>query len=213
MITSVSRVLGKATEHTEGTEISGSVFSVRSVANQSETKRRNQKTFVRNDYPRRSRGVLSNHQKATLCMAAREAFEKMHGRAPLTQSEGDRFRHEHVVIATGKAGLRDCVQDDYLPVKAHFLDLIGESGAAMNAHLAHGVESRKLALHHLEKMCEQRGVNLAYAASICRSMFKCALDDASVKQLWKITFRLKTRRSKRAAKRQDSKPKYVEGPF
>ena len=50
----------------------------------------------------------------------------------------------------------------------------------------------------------------AVARGICRSMFKCTLDDASEQQLWKLTFRLKTRRPKKAA---THKPKYMGGPF
>jgi len=162
-----------------------------------ETKRCNQKTQRRNSYPSRSRGLLSNEQKAKLCILSRQAFAAVHFREPNGEAELSQFRHEQVQSAVGKSGLRVCVQDDFLPLKAWFLDLMGESGQAMDAHIEHAGEARRLALYHLEQVCAMSGHDVSYAGVVCRSMFKCALDEASAVQLWKLVFRLKSRLPKR----------------
>lgn len=191
MITSFSKILS-------GGDDKGlpAVATPARSGNGKETKRANQHTHRRNAYPTNAWRPLSGRQKARLCILAREAFEKVQGRGPHSAAELEQFRHEQIRRAVNRNGLRDCGQNDYLPLKAHFLDLTGESGEALNAHLAHGGEERRLAQHKLAAMCAERGVTLGYAAAICRAQFKCALDDASPAQLWKLFFTLKTRRSK-----------------
>jgi hypothetical protein len=168
-----------------------------------EMKWSNHREQSRNRFPSRSWNGLSHKQKAQLCTLSRQAFTALYSRAPLDEGEAKHFRHEQVEHAIGRAGLRDCVQNDYLPLKAHFLDIIGESGAAMNAHLAHANEDRKLAHFKLERICEEKGVALGYAATICRAKFKCALEEASKNQLWKLFFTVKSRRSKKRASEEE----------
>lgn len=70
---------------------------------------------------------------------------------PSAQREA--FRHAHVAIATGKLGLRCCSQDDYKRVEAHFLDLLGETGKALNAHLRAETNSRRQVAWKIRKRC------------------------------------------------------------
>ncbi len=141
---------------------------------------------------------LDNRQKRILSQLARRAFNRelalARGRgeklADLNEAE---FRHQHVATACGKLGLRCCSQDDYGAVKAHFLDLLGEHGAAFKAvHHGEG-NARRVAEFKLVQTCEVAGLALTYAAKICQNQFKCSLEDATEKQLWCLTFTVKNR--------------------
>ena len=141
---------------------------------------------------------LSNDQKFKLSALARRAFNRelalARGRgeklADLNESE---FRHRHVALACGKLGLRCCSQDDYGAVKAHFQDLLGESGKAMNTLVYAEGNSRRIAEYKLVQACRRSGLTLAYAASICRNQFKCSLEEATEKQIWCLTFTMNNR--------------------
>ncbi len=158
-----------------------------------ETKFSNNWKTRRNPYPKGPGGVLSNEQKARLCMLSRQAFAVVHGRDPATTAEADAFRHAEVEKATGKHGLTLCVQGDYKTIEAWLLDLAGMSGAAFEAQLAQGTEAKRLALYKLDEACKAAEKTLAYAAAICRSKHKCALGDATSNQIWKLVFEMKKR--------------------
>lgn len=150
--------------------------------------------------PQRLGGPLSNQQKAQLCILSDEAWEKQGGMdSPCDKSE---FRHEQVKLATGKPGLTACVQDDYKPLLAHFLGLVGESGRAFKAQLEHGTEPKRIALYKLGQALLAARLPEAYAAAICRRQYGCALADATAKQLWNLTFTINNRGT---AKRRNAK--------
>ena len=106
------------------------------------------------------------------------------------------YRRAQVALATGKNGLRCCSQDDYKIVEAHFLNLLGETGRAMNALVQHQSNPRRVAEYKLTQACKDAGVNIAYAAAICQRVFKCCLDDASAEVIWKVMFTVKNRARK-----------------
>ena len=140
---------------------------------------------------------LSNRQKRDLSLLAARAYKKA-----LADSDGSltldeaAFRHHEIGAACGKLGLRCCSQDDYKIIEAHFLNLLGESGRALTALVRHQTNPRRVAEYKLVQACEAAGVNLGYAAAICRNMFKCELDDAGADQIWKLTFTVKNRHRK-----------------
>jgi hypothetical protein len=137
-------------------------------------------------------GALSKAQKATLCILAREAYDRV---GIHTGDDLAEWRHAEQTAAVGKASLCDCVQDDFLPLKAHFLNLCGESGRAMNAHIRHQSEDKRVAMHKLEASCRERGLEMGYPAAICRTQYKCTLDEASAPQLWRLVYTVRNRRS------------------
>ncbi len=111
----------------------------------------------------------------------------------------DAFRRYHVHRACQKLGLRCCVQEDYKIVEAHFLDLLGQPGAALNALLAAASEPRRIAEYKLREACRDAGVPLAYAEKICRDQNHGAgLDDADLNTLWRLIFTLRNRAKTRA---------------
>lgn len=138
-------------------------------------------------------GPLSNTQKAELCIRARDAWEALRRQRPELVEGLDDFRHAQVMHAVGKPGLTACTQDDFLPVRARFLELNGQSGAALNAHLAHGTEPKRVAMHKLNEALARAGLPLAYAAAIAKRQHKVTLDDLTVKQIWNLTFTINNR--------------------
>jgi hypothetical protein len=143
---------------------------------------------------------LTIPQKSYLSQLARRSFARDcalargRGETPDTSSlAADKFRHEHVTAASGKNGLRCCSQDDYGAVKAHFLDLLGETGHAMNALVHQQGNARRVAEYKLVQACQDTGLSITYAAKICATQFKCSLDDATAKQLWCLMFTIQNR--------------------
>lgn len=139
---------------------------------------------------------LSRTQKAYLAQLANEARRKV---APGEKAEG--WRHEQVVKACGKAGLRCCSQDDYGLIKGHLLELMGKHGAAFKAQFNQATNDRRVAEAVLVRECQVAGLSLKYAESICQRKNKCGLFDASEKQIWHLVY---TVRSRAQAKRQRS---------
>jgi hypothetical protein len=154
------------------------------------TKFANQYRKSRNHYPPRG-GLLDNGQKARIAILAKEAFD----RQGCTGSIED-WRHEQQFLAVGKESLRDCVQDDYLKLKAHFEDLTGESGRAVKTHMADAVSDRELVMRKLEAECAARALDISYPATICAKQYKCDLDHASPNQLWQLVFTVRNRRKR-----------------
>lgn len=165
---------------------------------------------------------LTNTQKRILSQDAERAYRFEAAKARGRGEEWDmsakaiaQWRHDQVVIAVAKVGLRCCSQEDYSAVKAHFLHLLGEDGRAMRALVRSQSEERRQAEWKITEACKALGRHIHYADSICRRMFHgTALLDASVEQLWKLLYSLnyqlqrerKRAQGPRAATRLNSQP-------
>lgn len=144
---------------------------------------------------------LTNGQKAYLAQLSERAFNRT---AALARGRGETvadgwrergtWRHEQVAKACGKFGLRCCSQDDYGAVKAHFLELLGEPGAALKAEV-HGraeANDRRQVEWKIILLLKRLGKTLPYADGICRQMFRgVSLQDATTRGLWGVYFALK----------------------
>ena len=161
-----------------------------------------------NAYPSRLTGPLSNEQKARICILAREAADVM-GVKIVSAAHLREWRMEQQFKAVGKQSLTECLQDDYLPLTAHFLNLAGKSVSAMNAHLKHGTEDKRIAFFKLQEICEERGISMAYAGAICRNAHKCTLNDATARQLWQLVFTVKNRSPKKVGQPKSAPAEYV----
>jgi hypothetical protein len=147
---------------------------------------------------------LSRHQKRELSQLAARAFALQVLRArkrgesvDTTVAAQEQWRHDEVAKACGKFGLRCCSQDDYLSVKAHFLDLVGQPDLAFNAHVKSMSEPKRQAFAVLMRSLNEFGLMRGYAEAICRNQFKCPLDSASEKQLWCLVYTIRNRGTKR----------------
>lgn len=138
---------------------------------------------------------LSGKQKWRLAELARAAA-KATG-APVGGRAHAEWRHAE---ARRVCGLRisEASQRDFVPLRAHFLNLAGEPGEAFGALMKEGGNARRVALWNLHKMLAERGLPPAYAEAICARQYKCALADASAPQLWRLVFTVKNRRGKTA---------------
>ena len=153
-----------------------------------------------NAYPGVKRGPLTREDKARVCILAREAFEKMHGRGPVTAAELADWRREHQQKACGFDSLTLCQREHLPALEAHFLDLQGESGQAFRKLMHPEMSEQRKALGVLRANLRAFGLMEGYAAVICRSRCKCELDQASVKQLWHVIFTVrKNQQRKRKA--------------
>jgi hypothetical protein len=156
----------------------------------------NDKKRSRNTYPGQGTTPLSNEQKATICIAAAKAFSYVHKREPVSVGERETWRRLEQEKAVGRPSLTVCTQAHYLPLLAHFQGLAGEDGAACRSHVRDATAPHRVALHKLREICQSRGFDLSYAAAICRSKYKCPLDEATDKQIWSVYFDIKNRKGK-----------------
>jgi len=151
---------------------------------------------------------LTNDQKRYLSQLASRAFRRQsalaRGRGAaladgayegLAASAAEaKFRHAEVAAATGKVGLRCCSQDDYKLAEGHFLELLGQPGAALKAQVKAATETRRLIEYKITEACREFGFHLSYAAKICASQnHGRGLDDVEEKQLWHIFYTIRNR--------------------
>lgn len=134
---------------------------------------------------------LSNEQKARLSILARAAYQhqKVQG---MTVEE---WRHEISIRACG-CRISEAVQDHWADLKSAFEDLAGKPEKAFKTQLREGDNKRRVAMHKLTTALAAKGLHLSYAASICKTQFKCGLEEASAKQLWCLFYTVTNRRRK-----------------
>lgn len=148
-------------------------------------------------------GPLSNLQKREIAIAARKAYDVWAEREPYEAINSeisrtacfDAWRH----VETGKAAggiqsLCQLSQQHYGAVLAHFQALGGRQDAATRTLARDRDNGRRIARYKLGQALRERGLEVGYATAICHSKFKCALDDASENQLWKIFFDVRNRK-------------------
>lgn len=133
--------------------------------------------------------LLNKKQRQRLATLARQAWLKS-GR----EETFDAWRHAQAIKACGRR-ITEAGQRDFLPLRAHFRDLIGRSDLALNDLLRAENEPQRIARHRLQIECQQRRLSLAYPESICQRQYRCSLAEASAKQLWCLIFTVRNRRS------------------
>lgn len=134
--------------------------------------------------------MLNNAQKASLARLAREAFAKR-PQAVGGADDGislDDWRRREVGKACGKMGLRCCGQEDFNLVKGHFLNLLGQPGAALRSCVRAADEPLRKAHHVLLWTMQRYGYERSYAEKICRDKYKCTVGEASANQVWTLVY-------------------------
>lgn len=161
---------------------------------------------------------LTNDQKRKICMIARAAYDHWEGRTEFEATNFDisktaRFeawRRYEQGKAVGRQSLSDCVSElHYLPLLAHFAAIAGEGAVALRALLRHAEEGRIQVYFKLREALAERGLEEGYASAICSRQFKCALGDASEKQLWNLFFTVRNRRPLAPKAERSPAPRYV----
>lgn len=146
---------------------------------------------------------LTKSQKRYLAQLARQALNQVRA---LARARGEAFevdeetwRHEEVIRAVGKHGLRCCSQDDYADLKGHFLDRLGAYGAAFDARLRAATQKRRQAEAVLVRELQKAGLHLNYANSICQRQYRCTLFDATERQIWNLVYTIRNRAAQKRA--------------
>ncbi len=134
-------------------------------------------------------GPLSNEQKASVCILARDAYALQ-----FVDQEYSEWRRDQQLAAVGKASLLDCTQDDFLRLRSWFQRLAGEEGDSIRTGTHHTTEPLRVAMHKLCEQVRERGLSIAYAESICQRQYKCPLEKANVKQVWCLVYTIRNRR-------------------
>lgn len=153
---------------------------------------------------------LSKEQKRLIAQLARQAYLAWPERAAFEAINSDlsltacfaAWRHveQGKATATGSGqacgiqSLRECTQAHYRPLKAHFENLLGQTDRASRTLAGEAGNSRRIAAHKLDQALRERDLAEGYAAAICRRQFRCALAEASEKQLWNLVFTIRNRR-------------------
>lgn len=135
---------------------------------------------------------LSKEQRQSLARLAKRAWNKH--LAWKSSAAFDTWRHEQCIKAIGRR-ITEAGQRDFLPLRAHFLDLLGQSGVALNVLLQAESEPQRIALFKLQSECSARRLPLAYPEAICRRQYRCGLAEANAQQIWRLLFTVRNRRS------------------
>ena len=145
---------------------------------------------VGSDYsPEGEWNPLSNEQKARLSLLAKRAARLQY--LPESGKEHDAWRQERS-LALAKVRISEARQRHWNDLHAVWQDLAGEPDKAFNTLMRADGNPRRVAKFKLDQELKARGLADKYAATICFSMFKVSLADASAKQLWKVLFTIRS---------------------
>lgn len=131
---------------------------------------------------------LSPLQIKTLIQLARETFLHLCETGALGEAaEFDAWRHQQCLLTVEREGLTKCRNEDFLPLKAHFLRLQGRDAEATAALERHEVEPRTWALSMLHAACNKAADvmphALLYATGFIRNKRGVSLEEADEKTL------------------------------
>lgn len=156
---------------------------------------------------RRSRGLLSNEQKATICILAQQAAEKC---GVTGWREVDAWRKREQLQQFGLPTLTAATQAQFADLKAHFQALAGDLAGAYQTTRHGEANPKRQARFLLNRALARAKLGSGYAAAICKNQFHCTLDDASEKQLkcllYTVNNRANARRRKAAGAEDDNCP-------
>jgi hypothetical protein len=154
---------------------------------------------------------LTPEQRQDLARIARRLFDIQDKFALLAPdvTDFDEWRHRLCRQVVERDGLRQCRQEDFLPLRAHLLRELGAHRAADREETRSLTDDRRRALAVFHRECKQATDVIenpeGYAASIARSKYKTTRIDAelSANQIWTLVFDIRRaaqhRRNKRAA--------------
>jgi hypothetical protein len=136
---------------------------------------------------------LSGDQKRELVLLARDAFKAVCG----VSGHFDTWRHYQVKLAVERDGLTRCRNEDFLPLKAHFIGMLGRKASAGRYLARAACEPRRQALAKLEQTIRKVADVLPdareYAAGFVQNKRKVSMDEADAATVWHAVFLLRRR--------------------
>ena len=151
----------------------------------------------------RSMSPLSIEQKRIIAQHARAAFQRWPGRENFERANDglakteifNAWRHVEQGNAVGIQSLCECTQAHYNRLVAHFKEFSGDAAGAMRTRARDIDNDRRIARYKLDEALRERGLDICYAAAICRRQYRCGIDEANKQQLWRLVFTVKNRRT------------------
>ena len=159
---------------------------------------------------RRSRGILSNEQKAVICILAQQAAEKC---GVTGWREIDAWRKEEQRKHFGLESLTAATQAQFSEIKAHFQALAGDLAGAYKTTRRGEDNGKRQARWLLNRALARAKLGTAYAAAICKTQFRCSLADASEKQLKSLLYTVNNRANARRRKAANADVDHDNIPF
>jgi hypothetical protein len=143
---------------------------------------------------------LSSEQRQQLARLGRRAYEHLFAgefNPDAIPPDYDAWRHQQCLLCVERPGLRFCRNEDFLPMRAHFLRILGKHQEADYALQRAITDPRRQVQAAFERECRQVGDVLPnarqYAAGFCRNKRGVNLDDADEKTLWHALFMIRRR--------------------
>lgn len=149
---------------------------------------------------------LSALQKREICILARKAYARARATGdavnPLDDgmSETQAFeiwRRLQQFSACGQGSLRLCCNNDYLPLRARFLELAGAARQAREVAARHLTEPRQWARSRLRRECTEAGDVMrdawGYAAGFLRKRRGLDITTCDEKAIWQAIFLIRRR--------------------
>lgn len=137
---------------------------------------------------------LTRHQKTRLVLLAKKGWESAKdtaGTAALL--DFDAWRQEVAIRVCG-CRISEARQEHWADLKAEFQSRAGDDAGAFRTQLREGDNKRRIAMHKLTEALAKKGLPVTYAAAICRTQYKCSLDEASARQLWRLFYTVRNRK-------------------
>jgi hypothetical protein len=109
----------------------------------------------------------------------------------------DAWRRDQCMQAVERQGLTECRNEDYLPLMAHFLRLLGREDEAAALQERAEMEPRAYLMDQFQRACRDAAGAVdnpvQYAEGFLRRACKCGIDDAPDKALWRAVYLLRNK--------------------
>lgn len=131
---------------------------------------------------------LTRNQKTCLVLLAKKGWA-----AAGEPGSFEEWRHEAALYAAG-VRISEARQEHWAALKTEYQSRAGDEEGAFRTALREGDNKRRVAMHKLTAELARKGLAVGYAAAICRTQYKCPLDEASAGQLWRLFYTIKNRK-------------------
>lgn len=129
----------------------------------------------------------------------------------------DEFRRRETLLVVERPGLRQCRQEDFLHLKAHWLRALGAVRQAERVQARATIEPRQMALHKLHAELANASDVIKrpreYVAKIAAARFKTSLieTDLAANQVWNLVFDIRRAAQRRRAQgARDPRPQTID---
>ncbi len=147
---------------------------------------------------------LSQTQIIKLILMARKAYEHAGSRAAEPLPDFNTWRHEQVLIACGRPGLRDAENKHYSAIASRFASLAGEEGQAFEHQLRDQTNERRQLEWSLVRELERAALPQSFAEAISRDRWGGHVSDLTVEQLKMCLMTVKARVRSKLRKDQEA---------